>query len=55
MLFLQYLLVFIKAHFADVEKQFGANILIRSLELCEFLQSVALCLEVIDKGADQKG
>ena len=55
MLLLQYLLVLIKAYFADVEKQLGADILIRSLELCEFLQSIALRLEVVDKGADQKG
>ncbi len=27
---------------------------IRSLELCEFFKSVALCLEVVDKGAEQK-
>ena len=55
MLLLQYLLVLIKAYFADVEKQLGADVFIRSLELCEFLQSVALRFEVIDKGADQKG
>ena len=55
MLLLQYLLVLIKAYFADVEKQLGADILIRSLELCEFLQSIALRLKVVDKGADQKG
>lgn len=42
------------ANFADVEKQFGTDILIRSLELCELLQSVALRLEVVDKGTEQK-
>ena len=54
MLLLQYFLIFMVANFADVEKQFGTDILIRSLELCELLQSVALRLEVVDKGTEQK-
>ncbi len=54
MLFLQRFLVFIVADFADVEKQFGADVLVRSLEFREFFDAVALRLEIIDKGAEQK-
>ena len=55
MLLLQYFLVFIVTDFADVEKQLGSDVFIRSLEFCEFFKSVALRLEVVDKGAEQKG
>jgi len=54
MLLFQHFLVFVVADFADIEKQFGSDVFIRSLELCELLESVALRLEVVDKGAEQK-